>query len=775
MIHGVASLTAAPLEVANFVCDVTPPIGHPLCGGWIKPLVAIDDPLLAKGIVIRDGKQRYVLCSVDWCLLQTGAFDQIRRAIATAAGIQENQVSVHTIHQHNAPIADVNAQKLLNQTKAAPLHLDLAFMNSVSGRIADAVRIACKTMQPVTHIGHGKAKVAQFASNRRVRLSDGKIHVRYSSTTDPVLQSAAEGLIDPWLRTVSLYDHEKPLVRLHFYASHPQSYYGDGRATSDTVGLARERFESDEKIPQIYFTGCGGNITAGKYNDGTPRSRTELTDRIYKALQESTKSSSRTAASGLNWNTAKVKFVARSEPEWFAEKVKLTLGNTNAPNQSRLIAALNLAWINRLKDNSAVDVACLDFGSVKILMLPGESFVEYQLYAQNICPNDFVAVAAYGEGGPGYICMDAAINEGGYEPTMARVGAPSEFRLKDGIASVLKPKLDKSKPPFYADKLRLLSWRDAQGFEHQVSGQKDWAKRRENIPISMQQVMGLLPPDRNKVPLDIQVLEEVILPKYTRRKITFAVERGDRVPAYLLIPNLLTNSSPAMLCLHQTTPLGKAEPAGLGGNTNLHYAHELAEKGYITLAPDYPNYGDYSFDPYVHDYSSATMKGIWNHLRAVDLLVGMTQVDKNRIGVIGHSLGGHNALFLAVFDSRIKSVITSCGFNSFLKYRHGDLQGWSHAGYMPRIQSVYGRDPKEMPFDFTEVLAAIAPRRVFINAPMNDDNFEVSGVMDCIAAAEPVYKLLKIPKNLTVLHPNIGHDFPIEVRKSAYDWLVQSW
>jgi pimeloyl-ACP methyl ester carboxylesterase len=165
------------------------------------------------------------------------------------------------------------------------------------------------------------------------------------------------------------------------------------------------------------------------------------------------------------------------------------------------------------------------------------------------------------------------------------------------------------------------------------------------------------------------------------------------------------------------------------------------------------------------------MKGIWNHARAVDLLESLPQVDRNRIGVIGHSLGGHNALFVAAFDPRLKAVVTSCGFNSFFAYAGGNLAGWSHAGYMPRIATIYGNEPGRMPFDFTEVLAAIAPRPVFISAPLRDDNFPVSGVKDCVIAAGPVYRILGGADNLVAQYPDSGHEFPPQVRETAFEWL----
>ena len=320
-------------------------------------------------------------------------------------------------------------------------------------------------------------------------------------------------------------------------------------------------------------------------------------------------------------------------------------------------------------------------------------------------------------------------------------------------------------PPFYADKINLLVYTDASGNMQPIDAAEDWQKRRAHILANMQLVMGPLPDSSQKVPFDVQVLEEVKLDKVTRKKITFAVEKDDRVPAYLLIPNDLKGKAPAMLCLHQTTRIGKGEPAGLGGSENLHYALELAERGYITLAPDYPNFGDYQFNSYERGYVSATMKGIWNHMRAVD---------GERIGCIGHSLGGHNAIFVAVFDPRIKVIVSSCGFNSFFKYYGGDLTGWSHNGYMPRIASIYGKDPKNMPFDFTEAVAALAPRPFFINAPLKDTNFEVSGVKDCLKASSPVYELLGAKDHLVAVYPDMGHDFTPDVRETAYAF-VDKW
>ena len=326
-------------------------------------------------------------------------------------------------------------------------------------------------------------------------------------------------------------------------------------------------------------------------------------------------------------------------------------------------------------------------------------------------------------------------------------------------------------PPFYTDKLNLMQFIDAEGALCPVRTVDDWQKRRAHILANTQLVMGPMPDESRKVPLDVQVEEEVALDTCTRKKITFASETDDRVPAYLFIPNRVDGKASGIVCLHQTTPIGKREPSGVDGIRNLHYALELAQEGCVTIAPDYPNYGDYKIDVYARGYVSASIKGIWNHMRAVDVLQSLPEVDPDRIGCIGHSLGGHNTLFLAAFDQRVKVAASSCGFNSFAKYKGGDLAGWSHKGYMPRIAAEYDCDPSRLPFDFTEVLGAIAPRAVFVNAPVGDSNFEISGVHDCLNAAWPVYELYSASDGLVTQHPECGHDFPTEVREAAYGFL----
>ncbi len=312
------------------------------------------------------------------------------------------------------------------------------------------------------------------------------------------------------------------------------------------------------------------------------------------------------------------------------------------------------------------------------------------------------------------------------------------------------------------------------GGEHPIRSKEDLALRRTHTLQGMQEAMGELPPAERKCPLDVKVESESEADDVVIRKITFAPEAGDRVPALLMMRKAIPPKAPAMLCLHQTTGIGKGEPAGLGGLENLHYAKELAARGFVCLVPDYPSFGDYPFDFKTQGkhYASGSMKAIWNNIRAVDLLSELPEVDPDRIGCIGHSLGGHNTLFTAAFDQRIRAVVTSCGFTGFHDYYKGKLQGWTSDRYMPRIREIYGNDPNNVPFDFPEILAVIVPRAIFVNAPLHDDNFDNQGVRKVIAEVRPLLSVTGISEDsLVAEYPDCGHDFPDDVRERAYRWL----
>ncbi|TCO89850.1 hypothetical protein EV701_11222 [Chthoniobacter flavus] len=324
----------------------------------------------------------------------------------------------------------------------------------------------------------------------------------------------------------------------------------------------------------------------------------------------------------------------------------------------------------------------------------------------------------------------------------------------------------------------LLEYPDASGAWLPVRTAADWERRRVAILAAAQTIMGPLPGAEKHCPLDVQVSEEVDAGSYVRRSITYASEPGSRVPAYLLIPKRVLHEpgakAAAVLCLHPTdNKIGCKVVVGLGGKEHRQYAVELTERGYVTLSPAYPLLADYQPDLAGLGYVSGTMKAIWDNKRGLDLLDALPFVQRGNYAAIGHSLGGHNSVYTALFDDRIKAVVSSCGLDSFADYKGGDITGWTSTRYMPRLAAFKGRS-REMPFDFDELLAALAPRPVMLSAPLHDANFQAASVDRIAAAARTVYALLGAPEGLVVRHPDSEHDFTDDARAAAYTFLEKA-
>lgn len=430
--------SAGSLHVAPFRFDVTPPLGHSCCGGWIKPIEAVDDPQEAIGVVLLGAGKPVVLCAVDWTGILNEAHVEWRTALAQAAGTTPDRVAVHCVHQHNAPFACLEAERLVNAEGDLPHIVELDYFKRCLDAGRKAIEQAIPRARAVTHIGWGQGKVEQVASNRRVhRDAQGKIiAMRGSACTDEKLRSLPEGLIDPWLKTVAFFDNDKKVAALHYYATHPMSYYADGRASSDFTGLARKQRQQDESdCTHIYFTGCAGNVAAGKYNDGSKAMRPVLTKRMYDGLVASEAKLEKAAVKSLAWRTAEVLPPPRASLN--ADAIAKQISAKGQPVVSRNRPSYQLAWLRRLEKKIPIVLSSLHLGDVKLLHLPAESFVEYQLRAQSLLPNNFVCTAAYGDGGPWYIPTKEEFPAGGYEVSVAFCEPDVDDALTAGMKHVL--------------------------------------------------------------------------------------------------------------------------------------------------------------------------------------------------------------------------------------------------------------------------------------------------------------------------------------------------
>ena len=304
----------------------------------------------------------------------------------------------------------------------------------------------------------------------------------------------------------------------------------------------------------------------------------------------------------------------------------------------------------------------------------------------------------------------------------------------------------------------------------------DRQQGRLDLLKRMQAVMGELPDRSDLPPLDLKTIETFQSDGYRRMTVSFANFFDERVTAYLYAPDGLKPGErrPGALALQSTGMPGKEIVDGRGPRgASRAYGMELAKRGYVVVAPDYPSFGeqkDYDFDK--SRYGSGTMKAISDNMRCVDLLQSREDVDGQRIVVIGHSLGGHNALFTAAFDERLKVIVTSCGWTPFHQYYGGKKLGnWAQTRYMPRVTSAYGNDPDRMPFDFPELIASLAPRALFSNSPVKDENFDVEGVRLGSASIKKAYEQAGAADRYVLRTPDYAHDFTDETRREAYQFI----
>ena len=425
--------------IASFQCDITPPVGHPLCAGWYPPARAIRDPLTALGIILTgDGQAPVVLCVLDWAELSNHDHRRWREELAEAVGTDPERVAVHCTHAHDTPWPDREAQDLLDAHGHPNVILSGNWGEKVRAQVIAAATRAKGNLQPCSAITTGAAKVAGIASNRRILGDDGRVQaIRWTVTRDPAVRAAPVGLIDPILRTIGFWHDDRKVAALYYYAVHPTSYDRTGEVTPEFVGLARNRKTAEEGgLPHLYFTGCAGNITTGKYNDGNPLNREVFTRRIHHAMLRAEKGSRSQELREWNWRVENVLLPPRED---LNETALLACLAEPESEKVKSKAALKLTYLRR-SGKIPIPVTCLSLNDdTVILHLPGEAFIEYQIFASKQRPDAFVAVAAYGDLGPGYIPLDRSFEEGGYEPSDAFVSGRCETILKKAIATVLTP------------------------------------------------------------------------------------------------------------------------------------------------------------------------------------------------------------------------------------------------------------------------------------------------------------------------------------------------
>jgi hypothetical protein len=401
-------------RLATFSADITPPIGHPLIGGLRPAAKTIQDRLSARGVVLTGSDKPLVICGLDWCELRNDAYDSFRDSLAAAAGTDRQRVLLSCLHQHDAPYFDLAAQKLLDAAGHPKLMFDPAFFEQAAAQSAAALTASLGSLRPVTHIGVGAAEVKQVACNRRVVGADGKPRFnRYSFVREEQIRDAPEGLIDPQLKTLSLWQGQTPLAAISLYATHPMSFYGQGEVSYDFPGMARElRQRQEPGVFQIYLTGCSGDVVAAKYNDGTPAGRQQLAQKLADGMQAAWRATRRAPLTRITFRSAPLELPPPDEGKLTIAALEKAIADPASSVSDRVHAALGLSYRRRCDRGQPIDVPAIDFGAAQIVVLPAELFVGYQLAAQKMRPEQLLLTPGFGECAPGYTPTDSARREG---------------------------------------------------------------------------------------------------------------------------------------------------------------------------------------------------------------------------------------------------------------------------------------------------------------------------------------------------------------------------
>ena len=419
------------LKLLTFDVDATPSVGSELT--YQRMEASWDLSLRARGIVLFGAGDPIVLCAVDWIGIANESQDAFKEALAAAACTTPDRVEVHTVHQHDAPICDFTSEKICIEKGIDPGPFEGSFQRQVIATLAERIAATLDQARPVTAVGFGSARVHRVASNRAVRLRDGSIGTRYSSEKRPEYQGLPRGLVDPQLSMVSFWDGEEPLAALSFYATHPQSYYRTRTANPDFPGVARMMMDlADPDVLHIHFNGAGGNVAAGKYNDGSHKMRRILAKRLERAMRKAWRRTKRSEIVSMDWETEPMLLPA-DEKVAVLEDSLATMARAPLTN-----SAGTLGWYRRRNEGRTINAACLAVNDIRVLFMPGELFVEYQLAAKKMRPGLHVAMAAYGDYGPFYIGTRTAYETDIYEVRSSPVTADAEAYILDKLECLLK-------------------------------------------------------------------------------------------------------------------------------------------------------------------------------------------------------------------------------------------------------------------------------------------------------------------------------------------------
>lgn len=750
--------------------------------------------LWAKVMTIEDHQgTRIILVTLDLIGIDAATTDAIKNEAARHTGVSVDQIAISTTHTHSGPVVGTNLLSMYDLDYSSLRQID-RYTQKLKKTIVRLIQQAGENLSGAEiHWTVGRCK---FAVNRRNNREQQVPELtRQDALAGPVDHDVPILVVTEPVPTLSGskqaegLDAENIRAIVCGYACHATVLSGY-QWCADWPGYAQSDLES--RFPNadaMVWVGCGAD------QNPIPRRSIELAQAYGRQLGDSVAAAILKPMNPIDGEikTSKEHVDLEYQQIPTREELQQTSQSSNRFEASRAKQLLNqLNDSGSLPESYPYPVQSWKLGDGPLwYFLGGEVVVDYALRLKEELGAGSTWVTAYANDVMAYIPSERVLSEGGYEGggSMVYYGLPSPW--KTGIeAKILsqarsqahryrgtdKPRLGTLTATEYPDHNDLSSWSDSKGNLQPIQSPENWKVRRGHILESMQMVMGRLPQEDQLAPLRIETLETQSFKDYERRTISYTVDSFSNATADLYLPHSIaehgSDELPAVLALHPTSPLGKRIVAGEGPRPNRNYGDELARRGYVVLAPDYPSFGDQKNYNFATDsYVSGSMKAIANHRRGIDVLTQIPEVDPTRIGAIGHSLGGHNAIFLGAFDERIQCVVSSCGWDPFPYYYGGRLAGWASERYMPRIRELFGLKPQNMPFDLTEAIAAIAPRAFFSCSPLKDSNFDAEGVKKVEPQIRSVYTIFEAESQFVIRYPDAEHDFPTPVRHEAYEFL----
>ncbi len=299
-----------------------------------------------------------------------------------------------------------------------------------------------------------------------------------------------------------------------------------------------------------------------------------------------------------------------------------------------------------------------------------------------------------------------------------------------------------------------------------ITTREAWEGRSKELRQWWLDFLGPPPAARDKVP-KLEVIEEDRPEGLVRQLVRYEVEPGLSTEAYLVKPARMEGKAPGIVALHSTVDHSIRQPAGALGAPEKAFGLQFARRGCVVFCPRnylWPETGRIAAKEEAEKFlkrapgTKGMMKMLYDAQVATDILAAQPEVDPERLGAVGHSLGAKETLYLAAFDERIKATVSSEGGIGT------KFSNWNAPWYLGAAI-----DEPAFAHEHHELLALAAPRPFLL---IGGESADGDQGWPLIAAALGVYELYGKPARLGQFNHRQGHAVPPEAVKRIEEWMM---